>query len=296
MNVWRLTIKPDAEQGTDPRQFCIQKNILGFGGPVSTNGPVTWAEYEQKANEKYCINKEWGGWRAAANAIYHEMKIGDLCWTRDTNGNYYMGRVEGPWEYCASEDHLSADIVSVRPCRWIEIGTVDAVPGKILNSFRAPRTLQAIYGDTVQNFSKLMYNMKSDLSTNFKYELEYDNLDIFSLIFPEDCEDLVAIYLQEFHGYRLLPSTCKTDTSHTEFVLRKRGKKAQVQVKQGETDTLNRDNYLYHSKDPSEWFLFSTCGKYEGKKEDHIHCLEPSDMKKFIFSNTEMMSSRVKIS
>ena len=29
--IWRLNIKPDPEEGVDPRMFCIDSNILGIG-------------------------------------------------------------------------------------------------------------------------------------------------------------------------------------------------------------------------------------------------------------------------
>lgn len=44
-------------------------------------------------------------------------------------------------------------------------------------------------------------------------------LDLFALGASEDCEDIVAIYLQARFGYRLIPSTCRHDTPKTEFVL-----------------------------------------------------------------------------
>ena len=77
-------------------------------------------------------------------------------------------------------------------------------------------------------------------------------LDLFDLIFPEDCEDIVGIYLQEKQGYRLIPSSCKLDTVKTEFVLKTAEGKAHVQVKQGNVD-LHIDEFEYDPCDPCEW-------------------------------------------
>ena len=65
-------------------------------------------------------------------------------------------------------------------------------------------------------------------------------MDLFALALPEDCEDIVAIFLQGKYGYHLIPSTCRQDTVKTEFLLRKTNCKAQVQVKQGTVPAAQR--------------------------------------------------------
>jgi len=96
MQIWRLNINPDADEDTDPRQFCLENSILGFGWPIeSSSQEVTWEEYKAKAKDKY------GGksWKTAINGLHDRMEEGDLCWTRDRDGSYYLGRVEGPWRF-----------------------------------------------------------------------------------------------------------------------------------------------------------------------------------------------------
>lgn len=292
MKIWRLTINTSAQEGVDPRKFCIEKNFLGFGWGVGATGPLDWSEYEKLGTEIYYnkVDRD-NGWWPAANAIHNRMEVGDLCWTRDWDGRYFLGRVEGPWKYCTTEEHISTDVVNVRPCRWFYIGTDDAVPGKVLNSFRTGRTLQAVHDRTTNIYSKLIYN---SAEMDCKYELPIENmdLDLFSLISPEDCEDIVGIYLQEVLGYRLIPSTCRASTAVTEFVLRKRDRKALVQVKQGYVP-LDRKNYKIELKDPSEWFLFTTCGEYQGEEVEHVHCLDPEELRNFVYTNVSLMSDRV---
>ena len=240
--IWRLNIKPDAAKGVDPRMFCIERNILGIGwpvvSPVDADTPRDWDAYYNLGMEQY-YNEDDKGWWPAVNAIHNRMKIDDLCWTRDWDGNYYLGRIEGDWEYRSTTDYRDADIVNVRPCTWFPTGGVDSVPGKVLNSFRAGRTVQAVDDETVSFYSRLRYNR---LSKEAAYDLPGDlKRDLFALIWPEDCEDIVGIYLQEKHGYRLIPSSCKLCTDKTEFILKTaEGKQAYVQVKQGNVD-LNAD-------------------------------------------------------
>ena len=210
----------------------------------------------------------------------------------DTNGKYYIGRVEGKWEYRGhKEEYRNADIVNVRPCRWFPAGEADSVPGKVLNALRAGRTLQRVWDKwdkTASFYSKCLYNERCGRQI---YDLSgHDAPDLLTLVGPEDCEDIVGIYLQEERGYRMIPSTCKHDTVKTEFILKNReGKRANVQVKQ-EDKPLDMDDY----NDPScDWFLFNTQGQYKGSEHPQVHCLSPHDMCEFAFNNRTLMPERI---
>ena len=292
MNIWGLTISPSSEEGIDPRQFCTKRNILGFGWPVDTDadGTLDWNAYERLGTAQY-YDRDDKSWWPAMNAIGNRMQVNDLCWTRDYDGQYYLGRIDGPWKYIATPEHSAADIVNVRSCKWVHVGTVDFVPGKVVNSFRAGRTVQAVYGDTVSFYSRLKYSQLSAEAIN-DLGAKKQRLNLFDLIDADDCEDIVAVYLQSEFGYRLLPSTCKRDTQKTEFVLRKHGCKALVQVKQGNVD-LNRDDFSAGRDEPCEWFLFTTHGQYVGKHALHVRCLEPDRLREFAWNNVDLMSGRV---
>lgn len=119
------------------------------------------------------------------------MEIGDLCWTRDWDGNYYLGKITGEWEYRSTQEHMDADIINVRPCHWYPIGALDLVPGKVLNSFRGGSAVQAVDDNIVKTYSKFMYNKRSN---SHEYDLrDENNLNLFDLIAPDNCEDIVGI-------------------------------------------------------------------------------------------------------
>ena len=220
------------------------------------------------------------------------MKIGDLCWTRDWDGEYYLGRISDEWEYRSTKEHMEADIINVRPCDWLQIGSPDSVPGKVLNSFRAGRTVQAVHDNTAKKFSKFLYNKKSN---SREYDLgDKRELNLFDLIAPDDCEDIVGIYLQKKCQYTLIPSTCKKDTVKKEFVLKNvKGEKAFVQVKQGAVE-LDRNQYHRENSNANfKWFLFATSGNYSGNEVDYIDCLDPLEIENFAFNNRDLMSDRV---
>lgn len=98
--------------------------------------------------------------------------------------------------------------------------------------------------------------------------------------------------MQARFGYRLIPSTCRHDTPKTEFVLARADGKAQVQVKQG--SPLDRTEYAFDPDDPCQWFLFTTGGDYRGPSRDHVHCLDPQELREFAFDNLAVMPGRVR--
>ena len=282
MTLWRIHLKPD---GVDSVEFCLDRNILGFGWPVKPHLPLDWNTYYKLGETEYGDKS----WRGNLKAIREDMKYGDLCWARDKNGKYYIGRViEGEWKYHGhEEEYRNADIVNVRPCRWFLAGEADSVPGKVLNGFRRGRTLQRVWDKTAWFYSRFLYNERCGKQI---YALGRDELDLLTLVGPEDCEDIVGIYLQEKLGYRMIPSSCKHATVKTEFILKNReGKRANVQVKQGWVD-LDRGDYNDSS---CEWFLFTTQGQYKGSKHPQVHCLNPDEMREFAFNNRTLMPERV---
>ena len=164
------------------------------------------------------------------------------------------------------------------------------VLGKVLNSFRAGRTVQAVHDNT----AKILYKKKSN---SREYDLgDKSELNLFDLIAPDDCEDIVGIYLQKKCQYTLIPSTCKKDTVKKEFVLKNvKGEKAFVQVKQGAVELDHNQYHRENSNANFKWFLFATSGNYCGNEVDYIDCLDPLENKNFAFNNRELMSDRVQI-
>lgn len=48
---------------------------------------------------------------------FADVAIGSLVWTRDTDGRYWLGRIEGPYMVDTSEE-VSVDLVHVRAAGW----------------------------------------------------------------------------------------------------------------------------------------------------------------------------------
>ncbi|MBP9019747.1 MAG: hypothetical protein KBG04_08020 [Bacteroidales bacterium] len=285
--IWRLNIKTASEDNVDPRQFCINLKILGVGWAVDNLDNNDWDTYYKLAEEEY-YNKGDKGWWPAVNALKNRMQLNDLCWTRDWSGVYYIGRIKSDWRYEAGDQYRSADVVNIRDCDWKTVGEVDAVPGKVINSFIPSRTVQAVYDESVEIYSAFLYNSLSD---DYIYPLKSISTDLLSLISSEDCEDIVGLFLQE-KGYRIIPSSCKADTAAYEFVMKhvSSGKSAVAQVKQGFVDI----DMTAYSCLPSEVFLFTTHGQYIGTPAENIICLSPHEICDFIKNHHAILSDRIK--
>lgn len=296
-SLWRINIKPSSKDGVNPRRFCLEKNILGVGWAVGESDNMTWEEYEDKALEIYYyedkinFKKKQGSrsWKSAINIIKYNMKIGDLCWTRDQNGVYYLGRIIGEWEYKGNKEYIDADIINVRRCVWIKIGLIDEVPGKVINSFAARSTVQKVWDNTAVEYSKLLYNQ---YTSEEKYELNLSNKSIYSLLSPDDCENVIGLYLQKEIGYYIIPKTNRLDTVKYEFVLKHKdsGEKAIVQVKSGNVP-LNIDSFKGIA---DKVFLFTTEGSYEGVLNESIEVLNKDNVEEFIFNNIKIMPDVIK--
>jgi hypothetical protein len=289
MTLWRIHLKPASKTGFDSRKYCIDNDIVGFGWPIpDIKSPISSGEYYLQAKDLYLgLNDK--SWHQAWNAIHNKMEIGDLVWTRTTDGNYYLCRITSNWTYDYSDLATDADICNTRTCNWVKVGLVDNVPGKIVSSFIPARTLQSINGETVIKYSQLIYDELTDQSNYHSDLLAFS--DIFSLLSPSDCEDVVGIYLQIECDYLLFPSSCKSDTLAYEYELihRVSAERAVVQVKSG-SESLNRNHYQNIDE---KVFLFACNGQYSGDQYQHITCLEPQQLQAFMHQYLALLPRRI---
>ena len=293
MNVWRIHLKADSQEGSDQRKLCLEdKRIVGVGWPIEyKNIPVTWDEYWETAKEIY-VDSAYYGWSTALEAMKNHIQVDDLIWTRGWHGNYFLGRIISEWYYETSETCAKADIVNVRKCDWHEIGTVESVPGKVVSCFVPPLTVQRIKDATINEFSKRTYNKK--VGYEFYKVDNSGERDIFALLSTDGCEDALGIYLQVMHDYLIVPSSCKKYTMAYEFVLKHRdtGKNAVVQVKTGGI-SLNRDGYPDLDPD-TNIFLFATSGQYYGEPKANVKTISPEEIRKFLYEQTHLLPSKMK--
>ncbi len=253
---------------------------MGWG--VLPHEAMQWFDYCKRAEPEY------GGVNGNVRRLQEHVKGGDLIWTRDTKGKYYLGRVLDGWEYRYSHEHQAADIHNVRRCMWKLVGDLNDVPGTVRNAFIRGQTLRSIPDDTVIWFSTNLFN---GLTGSAIYSPPRIERSLLSLFDPDACEDAVGIYLQT-QGWIIYPSTCKVETQNYEFVLRHSAsrKMAAVQVKQGKVE-LNVADYEQFD---GNVFLFQTEGRYKGNAtKDTTTLLDPEAIRRFCIENVEIMPTPI---
>jgi hypothetical protein len=278
--IWRLNATSPRPDEPDPSTYCIENDLVGFGFPVDpAEDLLAWEIYYRRGLEIYG-NKGVAEWKPAVEALKRHMVIGDLCWARHRSGKYYLGRVMGTWEYRNGPSNRHIGVVNTRFCDWQDAGDAFNVPNAILNSFRNGSPLERIEGDGVEAFSSFRYN---GLIQKGVYEFSQRVCDLFSFIGPEECEDLIGIYLQ-MEGYLLLPGTCKTDSGRFAFLLKHQtsGRHAAVQVQQG-CDPMDPTRYADFD---GEVYLFQTSGLYTGDVLHNVKCLTPEGVQDFCLKNS----------
>lgn len=284
--LWRLHIRPDPKNGKthdDVVNYCIENHIAGIGWPVSVN--VTNAnEYEQAARADY-------GVRVASIPFAYDPLPGQYIWARDRNGKYYLGCIKGDWFYSNDPLHLELDIPNQRKCEWVEIGSEENIPGKIIACFRPAKTFQAIHDPLMESFSKWAFTRGADghfLGTGSAKE-SVNKTTFFRFIGADDCEDVVGLYLQKIKGYCIIPSSCKQTTIGYEFILKHSltSQTAIAQVKQG---NVGLDDRLRGIAD--HVFLFSTDGVVHANSDD-VTVLSADDLFDFVCEHRNLLPARI---
>lgn len=274
MHLFRMHIRPQGGS-TDMHttfDYCLRNGILGVGWRTNSNRNTrNWDEYLNEASQIH--NK-----LQVCQYIQKRVSKGDLVWTRDTTGQYYLTQVISGWEYWTSQEAKDLDIDVANIFRVVfKSVDIDAVPGKIIACFRATRSIQEIADKRAREYSKYLWNT---LSNEQFYQIDKSEFsDIFMMLDDEETEDLVFLYLQS-QGWYVLPNSRKGDTMSFEYlaVNPKSGEKALSQVKTGQT-SLNRDDYV---KYPQKIFLFQPNERYTGIGADNVVCIQRDDILKFL--------------
>ena len=232
------------------------------------------------------------------SGLHDNVRSGDLIWSRDIDGKYYLAKVGPPresshenglaWEYFDTPDGRSADIVNVVRCRIFAVLNADDIPGKIVACFRPSRTIQSIADKTAVFYSRLLWNQLAGVE---EYSLpDVDRCDIFSFLDAETTEDVIFIYLQ-CQGWIVVPNSRMADTMRYEFVAihRDTRERALVQVKTGNT-SLDTESWV---RFPEKVFLFQSHGIYTGRPAANVVSLNPPVIERFMEADFGIMPRAV---
>lgn len=286
--LWRVHLKPGAKPGTDVPRLCLDRGIFGVGWGLSAV-PASKDDYWTKAKAAYygTYKRKWSG---IVKPVLYDIKINDLVWVRDQATSYYLGKVTSDWEYRSEQEFTDADVINVRRCDWQRVGEMDNVPGSVISSFIARRTVQRVMKDSsALLYSRYLYAMLR--GEPFVPDPKTAKADILELLSDSDLEDVVAVYLQVVKRAVMFPSTCKTDTKAIECVLTSTvdGQRIGLQVKRG-SSPINQDVF---SDFNGTVYLFQARGCYQGQTTPRCVCLATEEIKKFIFEQRRLMPGKV---
>jgi len=181
----------------------------------------------------------------------NNLKKDDLIWIR-SKGKYHLGRVteKSHYLYAYRDSQKNSDILKLginnqfTDIDWCEVGSESDIPGRILIAFYQREALIEIDEKFVVDISQILYN-KKDNYYKISNKLENNKTNFYSLLSPNDCEDLLYFYLYHKFKYIVIPSTNKINTQNYEFIMlnsNNRDEKIYIQVKNGEVN-IEINNY-----------------------------------------------------
>ena len=297
--VWRLQTRTDSKDGKKISTYCKEESIAAVGWSInddqikeynaeafdkiqSIRASIQSKDIYYKVLEEYNLFNIKPGKKIVAVETIKRVKPGDYIWMRD-NGIYYLGRVNenSNFMYNCDKDALDFDAANqITGVKWERIGDESQVPGAVATAFIRGRTIQRINKDYMFEYAEYAFGGKplvlEHSNREFLQQLFYDCLS------PNDCEDLVCLYLYDKANYIAIPSTNKIATELYECVLVNpiNGKLAYPQVKKGNKE-LNINDYIELIKDHpnKEVYLFTSEGKVQGDTHiDNIHSISPDEL------------------
>jgi len=299
-SLYRINIKPGGSK--DPMQsfnYCLEQGVLGVGwGVGELTEPVAWDTYWEKAKAE--AGPRWGGKiPKQVQYIHQHIRPDDLIWTREPggNGNYYLGRVTGTWEYRYTEKGRQLDIFNVIPCRIYAVQSLSQVPGEVENSFSIGGTICATGSRATLEYTKWLWNQLSGDDESGRYPApRLGGARVWDFLTPDQIEDVVFLYLQE-KGWRVVPKSRKVGKPGFEyFLIDSNGKTAKAQVKAAKGKALYPSEYRRRAgnTDHDHIFLFHAMGAgYESDQAEGVTGIEPAALEKFMIDNVSMMPSPI---
>ena len=270
VNVYRIHLKTSTKvEREELIKYCLNKKspkiAIGWSylhtiNPNMKSGYDLSEAFKRDENGKANRSLDW----------FARLKLNDLVWTRDLNGNYYLCRV---LEEPKAEFSEELDIGATASIELIKIDT--SVSGGIISRFTKPKspTIEPIVNSkSCIEYSKYVYNKLTNSS--YRYETNpMFKFDLIDMLPPMDMEELVLDYIQIKHDYYLsknsvapLSTTVKIEC---EFFPRKQGEKpavCQVSYK-GNGEKFTSEYYQPYIDDGKRVFLFFAKHEYDEPRE-----------------------------
>lgn len=287
MAVWRLQVNTG---GANIADYCIRNHVAAMGWSLAgipeneIDSIQSFDDYDKLAESTY---KNY----SSVERLYYKVEENDIIWMRSSSeGKYYFGRVKADSKWRFNKDAISIDAANqLTEIDWYpasDMADEDSVPGAVATSFIMGSTLQRIKKPGVEAYSRLLFNKVHDMSRDpYMYpnpDLALEKANFYSLLQPEDVEDLLALWLYKRKGYVCIPSTNKISTPKYECVLvdpsDTNRKHVYIQVKKGKVN-LDTDDYCELK---GETYLLTTEGTViNDGKHPQVQKVDPEDIFQF---------------
>jgi hypothetical protein len=122
---------------------ALRHGLCGLGGRLAPN--------PESLDDAVSLARHQHGDRLARRiGRFAAAEDGAIVWTRDADGLYWRGELDGPWRYDASSEAERVDLVHVRPCRWATAPLDEsAIPEAVRATFaRGGRNWQRIRSES----------------------------------------------------------------------------------------------------------------------------------------------------
>jgi hypothetical protein len=294
VTVWRIKMN-SGRPGVDwdgAKAYARDAGVMGLGW-----GPEEVAD-RTPLEEVLAAVEAVDGWSPTGpktiRRLAEQVVDGDLVWTRDRLGRYWLGRVDGPWYFDASAGAYRWDLNNVRDCRWAARPFRDyEIPGSVVRNFAGTgetlrRILQPAAGRVTGMLWEAEANPSAPMPTFTATEALTDLMD------PTDVEDVVLLWLQE-QGWLLLASSRMRDTPVYEAAFRHRddGALAVLSVKSGSSAPVPVEDLRAAAGD-ARAFAFSTHDRYSAPPTEYdVAAISAADLVAFMQRRPELLPPRV---
>ncbi|MGB3676148.1 MAG: hypothetical protein WA988_17080 [Candidatus Nanopelagicales bacterium] len=131
---------------------ALQLSVCGFGGALDS-APATLDEAIFASSQQYDERT------ARRLERFAQVPDGSFVWTK-SDGQFFLGRIDGPWRYDDSRAAALVDLVHIRPCVWVAKPLSESVaPPAVSATFaRGGRNFQQIHGADVAELTRRLWS------------------------------------------------------------------------------------------------------------------------------------------
>lgn len=292
--------------------WCIKKGIVAIGWTLSPKDSWLSSKGDDLRSNNIDITKynklrkeqNWDRGGPSYIEKFQEIKIGDICWIRNSKDIYYACKITGNWTYDNTKESWAMDIAQRYPCTPIKVGDATEAPSEIVKKLiTRGNTVIKIEDKTVIDISNYLFENGGEKAVK-KAVSEFNeggyiagNISIIDNLTQYEYEDFVGFYLQK-KGYFIMPSTRYQSTEGYEFVAIKQNEKMVVQAKyhKEKSEKLDAKEKKYENLSKTYTVYLACNNGINNIDNDNnkIKQVESSELEKFIRENPFLIPDRVK--